>query len=386
MVPQLERYVDAQSILKEVRRLKIVRRHVTESYLENLEAVCLVAPKLRIRYPDTVARRFWLEEHPEVGAMTVEVEPDGPRLDAAIDLKNALSSYSFPRLSGNRTHPLDDLDPRFAEFVYRPSDRAFVPWSEFRVEVSNECYETLYDSRNVKTLYSSWQVLQAAEMAEMGIHILVNLADEGKLEAAIFAGQDSYEMPTGPISVPTTPIHLLRDFATHEAALDAVVWFAEESDAARYAIISKRSGRFILSDDDGAAYRAEQQAAARDACNRYEVNGVQLIKLAKFLGSRWRVWDGDGRPLIAAEYRRYLRETVLLAQLGAGMDFETVRTGVGISWGHHLLLDDAFPDWAEVEKDRARMTLTGMIRNPDASVPGISEAEIKAFVEFIDKE
>ena len=27
-----------------------------------------------------------------------------------------------------------------------------------------------------------------------------------------------------------------------------------------------------------------------------------------------------------------------------------------------------------------------MIRNPDASVPGISEAEIKAFVEFIDKE
>ena len=209
---------------------------------------------------------------------------------------------------------------------------------------------------NVKTLYSSWQVLQAAEMAEMGIHILVNLADEGKLEAAIFAGQDSYEMPTGPTSVPTTPIHLLRDFATHEAALDAVVWFVEESDAALNAIISKRSGRFILSDDDGAAYRAEQQAAARNACNRYEVNGVQLIELAKFLGSRWRVWDGDGRPLIAEEYRRYLGKTVLLAQLGAGMDFETVRTGIGFSWGHHLLLDDAFPDWAEVEKDRARMT------------------------------
>lgn len=383
MVPQLQRYADAQYILKEVQRLRIVRKHVTESYLENLERTRLVVPKLRIRYPDTIARRLWVDAHPEVGAMTVEVEPDGPRLNAATDFEHAIRRH---RVNGRQPHPLDDLDPRFAEFVYRSSERAFLPWSEFRVEVSNETYETLYDTHYVTTLYSSWQVLQIAEMAEMGIHILVNLAEDGKFEAAVFAGQDVHKLPPGCVSVQSTSIPLLRDFATHKAALDAVVWFAEESDEALRTITFKRSGRYILSDDEGAAYRAGQQAAARTACDRYRVSGEQLIELAKFLGDRWRSWDRDGRPLIADEYRRYLGKAVLLAQLGAGMDFETVRTGMGFSWGKTFLLDDAFPDWAELEKNRVRDTLGAMIRHPDANITGLGEAEIDAFVEFVDKE
>ncbi len=232
MAPQLKRYVNAQYILKEVQRLKIVRGHVTESYLENLEMVRLVVPKLRIRYPDTVTRRLWLDANPDIGAMTVDVEPDGLRLDAAFDLENALFRHQNQRVYGRRSHPLDDLDTRFDEFVHRPLERTFVPWSEFHVEVSNETYETLYDNRYIKTPYSSWQVLQISEMAEMGVHILVNLDDEKKLESALRAGQEGHEMPLGPIRVPFTPIHLLRDFATHEAALDAVVWFSEESDEA----------------------------------------------------------------------------------------------------------------------------------------------------------
>jgi len=374
---QLQRYADARYILQEVQRLKIVRGHAHESYLEKLEAARLVVPKLRIRYPDTIARRLWQDAHPDVGAMTVEVEPDGPRLNAAIDFKHAIGRHP---VNGRQPHPLDDLAPRFAEFVYRSSERAFLPWSE----LSNETYETLYDTHYVTTLYSSWQVLQIAEMAEMGIHILVNLAEDGKFEAAMRAGQDGYEMPTGPTS--HSYPNQLRDFTTHEAALDAVVWFAEESDEALRTITFKRSGRYILSDDEGAAYRAGQQAAARTACDRYRVSGEQLIELAKFLGNLWRSWDRDGRPLIADEYRRYLGNAVLLAQLGAGMDFETVRTGMGFSWGKTFLLDDAFPDWAELEKNRVRDTLGAMIRHPDANITGLGEAEIEAFVEFVDKE
>lgn len=317
--------------------------------------------------------------------MTVTVEPEGPRLDAAYDLENAIHRRNNPRAFGRLPHPLDDLEPRFAEFVYRPADRPFVPWSDFRVDVSNDRDKTLYDNRYVKTLYSSWQVLQAAEMAEMGIHILVNLADEGKLEAAFLAGRDGHEMPTGPTRVSFTPVHLLQDFATHTAALDAVVWFVEESNLALVELGPKRSGRYILTADETKTYREEQQAAAQNACNRFGVNGQQLIELARFLFDRWREWDGDGRPLIADEYKRYLGKAVLLAQLGTGINFETARAGIGFYRSDKFLLDTAFPDWAENEKNRARMTLIGMIRKPDANVPGISEEEIKAFVEFIDK-
>lgn len=339
-----KRYLPAQAFRDEVRRLRIIRGHVADSDLEKLEQERLVVPKLRIRYPDAIARRWWLETHPNVGEMIADVEPDGPRFDAANDLEKALHRRRNQHAYGQQQHPLDVIDSRFAEFVHQPSERAFVPWSDLRVDVSNSTQNTLYDSSSIQTLYSSWQVLQVAEMAEMGIHVLVNLAGEGRLEAAMLAGRKGHEMPAGPVTVSTTPIHLLRDFASHTSALDAVVWFAEESSAALHEASGNRSGRFQLSDNEASAYRSGRQAAARAACDRYGMNADQLIGLAEFLGERWQNWDDDGRPLIAEEYKRYLRETVLLAQLGTDMTFETVRKRIGPAAGRNaLLLDAAFP-------------------------------------------
>ena len=138
-----KRYVPAQAFRDEVRRLRIIRGHVADSDLEKLEQERLVVPRLRIRYPDAIARRWWLEAHPQVGEMIADVEPDGPRFDAANDLEKALHRRRNQHAYGPQLHPLDEIDSRFAEFVHQPSERAFVPWSDLRIDVSNNTQNTL---------------------------------------------------------------------------------------------------------------------------------------------------------------------------------------------------------------------------------------------------
>jgi len=47
-----------------------------------------------------------------------------------------------------------------------------------RVDVSNDVETTLFDGINIETYYSTWQVLLAAELADAGVHIRINLGDE----------------------------------------------------------------------------------------------------------------------------------------------------------------------------------------------------------------
>ena len=42
--------------------------YVSGGLLENLEVAGLLAPQIRLHYPDDVARRFWSLDHPEMKA------------------------------------------------------------------------------------------------------------------------------------------------------------------------------------------------------------------------------------------------------------------------------------------------------------------------------
>ena len=50
------------------------------------------------------------------------------------------------------------------------------------------------------------------------------------------------------------------------------------------------------------------------------------------------------------------------------------------------ILDVIWPNWGETEKERARLTLKGMIRNPTGPELEVAEVDIDAFVDFIDRE
>ncbi|ABC90786.1 hypothetical protein RHE_CH02001 [Rhizobium etli CFN 42] len=220
----------ANQFLTELKPLRAFRgEFIGTGLLDSLEAAGLLRPRLRIRYPDPIARRFWLETHDHIQCQfTLPVEPDGPRWDAAVELSNGLYRWRNFIAYGPSPHPLDDRDPRFSEFIQQPKDFLFEPRLARRVDVSSDVYDELFDDCNVEDYYCTWQVLLAAEAAEAGIHIRLNLADDDIAQAA----RDAFaagRVPSGATySYDTSSARAAGQFMEHQNALDAVVWFAEE--------------------------------------------------------------------------------------------------------------------------------------------------------------
>src|SRR5882724_2268585 len=157
---QFARFMDASTFLRELDALRAFRgEYVGADLLERLEASGLLVPRLRIRLPEDVARRFWLEAHPEIPrAITHPTEPDGPRWDDAITFSQALHRAQKWIAYGVGANPLDDPEPRFAQFIEQPSRASFVPHLERRVDISNDEEETLFDD-NCDDRYTTWQLL-----------------------------------------------------------------------------------------------------------------------------------------------------------------------------------------------------------------------------------
>ncbi len=228
---QFHRYMTTDAFAHKIDSLHAFHgRKVGSSLLEYLEKQGLLCPRMRIRYPDPVARRFWLMAHEHWGPRQLRhpTEPDGPRWDAAVELDEAFYRWRNSLAYGPSVNPLDDLAPRFSEFIQRPSVATFEAWLDMRVDVSNDVETNMFDGINVETYYSTWQVLLAAEVAGAGVHIRINLGDEAILRRAVEAlGAGRLPDGSGP-SYDFTPFHAARGFADHQVSLDAIVWFAEE--------------------------------------------------------------------------------------------------------------------------------------------------------------
>ncbi len=173
------RYIRASSFASDLGKLKAFRgESAGPSLLESLEELRPLRPRMRLHWPDPVARRIWQEtRRREVPELQDPVEPDGPRMDAAADLWNALQDAGMRSLRGD-THPFDAPKPEWLEFLKRPEQQTIVPHRERRVRVSSDAQPNLHDSDNVQDFYSSWQLLTAIELADIGVHIRINMADE----------------------------------------------------------------------------------------------------------------------------------------------------------------------------------------------------------------
>lgn len=171
--------------------------YVGDSLLESIEEARLVVAHTRLRYPDPIARRMWLEIHPDFTVRS-DIEPDGPRWQSAVELSNALHRWENHRVYGPSAHPLDDVDPRFSEFLQQPTQVPFERWLDMRVNVSNDIYPELFDSGNVKSFYTTWQLLLAAEVADTGVHCRVNLADR-TVSRGLYQAIGAGNLPPGPV-------------------------------------------------------------------------------------------------------------------------------------------------------------------------------------------
>lgn len=380
----------ADEFVHELATLRAFRgEYMGTGLLEGLEAAGLLHPRIRIRYPDPIARRFWSEMHEHIPCQLKHpLEPDGQRWDAAVDLSNTLYRWQNYIAYGLSSHPLDDPEPRFAEFIEQPENLAFECRLDRRVDVSSDVNDTLFDNCNVEDFYSSWQILFAAEAADAGIHIRTNLADRDVARAAEEA-LDQGRAPEGvSYSFNLLPVHAARRFVRHERTLDAVVWFAEE----RWRILSKITmehggGRFRLSRAESVQYEQTSQDLALASVDRFRIGGGDLTALIRFLAEYWSNWDREGRPRIADAYKAFLESAVILLRRVEGLTFAKARDRIGRVGGRFKpILDVIWPDWAEEEKERARLTLRAAMKPDQANGIAIADADIDAFVHFLATE
>ena len=272
----------------------------------------------------------------------------------------------------------------FAEFLQTAQDQEFLPHQDRKVSVSCNKYPELYDSGNVKDFYTGWQVLTAVEVADMGIHIRMNMSDSQVVEDMRSAVHEK-RLPKGQTRLLYAPIRAMKGLVKYGATLDAVVWSVEEGSAALSRITeSQGSGRFRLTEDQDRQYHEARNDAARSGLRRYGVDSSDVIAACQFLAQRWSDWNAEGRPFISDAYKIYLVSAVRLLQMTTDMTFECIRDAVGRQGSSSKpTLDVVWPDWAGAQKERIARTLQGAVA---AAGPGaLSADEITAFGDFVEQ-
>ena len=348
---QHSRYLTAKAFLDKAKKLRVIRGHLDQRVLERLEQQRSLIPRLRLRYPNPVERRWFAEGHSGM-AIGGTLEPDGERWEAACALENARDRVRWAIDPTETPHALDDPEERFRQFIEDPADKEFVPWRDYRVSLHADGEEPLYTGDTVVTYYTSWHVLQFAEVANMGVRIFMNLE-------RVKGFPEVEELMAAPRSVSAYPIHALRGFTEHKAALDAIVWFAEEAHLGELFATGVSGGRRLLSEDERKEIMRTRLHAADQAQKRYGVGAGELLEANRFLFERWSEWDHDGRPLIATAYKSMAAQGVRLACLAEGIEVDDYRERVGRVGGYIApIMHVVWPDWEKEQRDQARRILT----------------------------
>ena len=380
----IRRYQSAHEFASNLRKLRAFRdTHIGNSLLEFLESSKLLTPRIRLQWPDAVARRFWLDRHENVKSLCESIEPDGPRWSAALRLSGNLQRVGFG--FQNIAHPFDDPEEEFVEFIQTPDRQIFLAHKDRRISVAHEGCPVLFDSSNVSDYYSGWQILVAAEVADIGIHIRTNMADDvtaQKVRLDIREGR----LPEGYVFELFDPVRARSRFEDHEDALDAIVWSVEEANrAVTYMLSGRGGGRVQLSETERETYRNEHKKAALSGLQRYGVCKDALIETCKFLSGRWAVWDAEGRSITCQAYKIYLASAVRLLQDGCEMQLEDIIDSVGYQSNHRMpILRVIWPDWAEEQKQRVIRTLRPI--TDGQGVGALSKDEICEFANFLERE
>ena len=375
---RISRYLDTRAFCDEANELRATRSRVDDAELERLEAQRSLVPRMRLHYPDEIERRWWSESHENCNVGD-PLEPDGPRWQAACELEELRRSQAWDADPSATQHPLDDPAPRFQQFVERPPSRPFVPWKSYRVVVQREDATPICTSDTTITYYSSWQLLQYAEVVDMGVFSHINLFALERLP-------EDEEIIAAPRSMSFMPMHAMRGFEEHANTLDAIIWFAEEAHRGYCFAIRRGYRRRLISDEESREIMRTRRWAADEAQTRHKIEPEQLLAAVRFLCGQWVEWHREGRPLIAGAYKAVAAQGVRLACVATGMTVEECRTEIGQVGGHFKpILAVIWPNWAADQREYARNLLLGYRRPTAVLQATFSEELVDRFLDFIER-
>jgi len=371
------RYLDAKAFINEAKKLHVIRGFHDKKLLERLEKQRSLIPRLRLHYPDPIERRWFAEAHPDL-SVGGELELDGEIWDTACNLEQQRDRIRWSIDPTSNPHVLDNPEIRFMQFIEQPAKREFVPWAAYRVAVNAADEAPLYTSETDVTYYTSWQLLQFAEVADMGVHIFMNIGEVG-------ISPSDAELLAAPRSTSFMPIHALRGFVEHEAALDAIVWFAEEANLGELFATSLGGGRRMLTEKERAEIMRTRLHSAQKAQERYGVGSEEILKANRFLFEQWIDWNHEGRPLIADAYKSVAAQGVRLGCLASNSEVDNYREQVGRLGGHFApIMDVIWPDWESEQRQNARRILTSYRRDSSVLCADFSDELVDRFLDHVE--
>ena len=258
------------------------------AFMEFLEREGLLAPISRVQFSPEILRRFEQEEEPNENVF-LPVEPDGPTLNAAVDLFKKLNSNQWgnSRIYGESNHSLDIVANNHAPFVVKEfSPVTFTPWDDLKTPI----YEV--DGREVRSregfspsYYHYWQVFWLATILRSGFKIYYPI-DDNEISNALLLGDLGANVLSGRLEFSfnieaRNHLNELRDFKTH---FEMVGYFQAYSHHALQVHISERhdeTGR--LSYAATRVYRQRQRDIASQALQNGNLSADDLVE---FIGKQ----------------------------------------------------------------------------------------------------
>ena len=252
-----------------------------------------------------------------------------------------------------------------------------MPWKSYRVSIHAEGAEPLYTSATVVNYYSSWQLLQYAEVVNMGVVSFINLL-------AIAGWPSEGDFAAAPRAMSFKPVHAMRGFREHARTLDAIIWFAEEAHRG-YCFATRDDHSRLVSAEEEQEITRTRTWAAEQAQKRHDIGPPQLLAAIRFLCGQWADWSRERRPLIAGAYKVVAAQGVRLACLATGMTADEYRDEVGKVGGYlKPILGVIWPDWAQEQREKARNILVGFRRETALLKAEFCDELVDQFLDFIE--
>lgn len=386
------RYIRLRELRDYAVDLDLCPHPPVEGLVEFLEREGLLTPVRRVRFPDEILRRFARDRYEGLN-IAGPVEPDGPRLDAAIEFTDGLCRWSDARIYGESEHVLDALADAHRPFIQTEfSPAAFTPWHDLRVHLYDTDRGPIYSSaaQDAPSFYQYWQIFWLAAILRSGVHVWFPLDDEDLfreiLQGNVFSSEGLAGRTQQQINIEA--YHELQGLREYEAHFEAVGYFEAYTHNALQTFQSDRNLHGRIPARPWQRYLRRERAIARETLAR---GGLDEDALIAFIGRQCEWWDNArrvGPAALADEYKRNIRSSVALVRAATGIDPREVVQRVGRRTEHfEPTLEVIFPDWTEEQRHLTVRSLKRWADESLASLPSpfpFSDAELDDFCEWLE--
>ena len=349
----------------------------------------MLMPVRRIHLPPEILRGLFRSRHPSQTVID-PVEPNGPRLDAANDLMNALNMnlWASAWAYGETIHVLDAMESAHVPFIqtdFPPG--SFIPWEQRRVPLYETENGPIYSNNesDTPTFYHYWQIFWLAAILRSGLHTYFPL-DDKELERELLDGTISNhalrERTHRTLNCEAyDELCTLRSFECH---FEVVGYYKAYTHNAFQLHGRNHDEHGRIPHRDWQQYLRREREIARDAL---AASGLSQSDIIAFIGQQCGWWKHARRagPLaVAEEYKRNINISIGFLRDATGIDPRHIVEQVGRRTGHHRpTLEVIFPDWTEEQRDLTIRSLQQWTNDDLAGLPApfpYTEAELKRFL------